>query len=217
MIRARVAGALVKRDHRHEVGVPPIVVGARVCGTPASYPKARLMYPVQPPPESLIRALAALDYDAARDVRERRCECSGPLHWATWKRKPRGLDLPDALCVRWGLCCGRCRRRVLPPSVLFTGRRLYLKAVLLLVVAARQRDRAQHSMARLRHLFGVSAKTIARWMRAFLDGLSPHPDWQRLRGRLPATVRDDDVPAALLDLGSTDTALVQACRLLPDL
>src|SRR5690606_28530897 len=143
------------------------------------------MYPVLPPAESLFRALAALDYDAARDARERRCECSGPLHWATWNRKPRGLDLPDALCVRWGLCCGRCRRRVLAPSARFTGRRVYVKAVLLLVVAARQRGRAQHSMARLRQLFGVSATTIPRWMKAFLDGLPPHPDWQRLRAHIP--------------------------------
>lgn len=175
------------------------------------------MYPVQPPPDSLLRALAALDHDAALDARERGCPCSGPLHTAAWKRKPRGLDLPDALCVRHGLCCGRCRRRVLPPSVLFAGRRVYLKAVTLLVVAARQRDRARHTMAHLRRLFGVSGTTIARWMKAFLEGLPSNPDWQRLRGRLPATVRDDDVPAALLDLGTHDEALVRACRLVPSL
>jgi len=177
------------------------------------------MYPVQVPPETVLRALAALDHDLALDVRRSRCpHCGGPLHWATWTRKPRGADVPEDLRVRRGLCCGSCRRRTLPPSVLFAGRRVYLKAVMLLVVAARQRDRARHSMARLRKLFdNVSAKTIARWMRAFLEGLPLHPDWQRLRGRLPATVRDDDVPAALLALGSGDDVLVAACRLVPDL
>lgn len=177
------------------------------------------MYPVQVPPNTVLCALADLDRDLAMDVRRARCpHCGAPLHWATWTRKPRGTDLPEDLRIRWGLCCGSCRRRTLPASVLFAGRRVYLKAVMLLVVAARQRDRAGHSMARLRQLFdNVSAKTIARWMRAFLDGLPLHPDWQRLRGRLPATIRDDDVPAALLAWGSGDDVLVAACRLVPDL
>jgi len=174
------------------------------------------MYPVRTPPGSVIRALAALDHDAALDIREVGCPCGGRLHWGTWQRKPRGADVPDELCIRWGLCCDRCRRRTLPPSILFAGRRVYLKAVLLLVVAARQRDRANHSMSRLRGLFGVSAKTIARWMQAFLDGLPSHPEWQRLRGRLPATIRDDEVPAALLD-SSEDAGLIAACRIVPDL
>ncbi|MCP5307608.1 MAG: hypothetical protein H6953_19555 [Chromatiaceae bacterium] len=175
------------------------------------------MYPVAVPPDNIVRALGALDHQLACEARDARCPCSGRLHWGTWVRKPRGLDLPEALCIRWGLCCGRCRHRVLPKSVLFSGRRVFLKAILLLVVAARQRDRAHHSMARLRRLFGVSAKTIGRWMRAFLDGLPRHPDWQRFRGRLPATVRDDDVPAALLELLSPEAALVEACRIVPDL
>lgn len=110
----------------------------------------------------------------------------------------------------------RCRRRTLPPSVLFAGRRVYLKAVILVVVAARQRDRAQHTISHLQRLFdNVSRETIARWMQAFLDGLPGHPDWQRLRGQLPATVRDDCVPAALLDLGSGGDVLIRACRLVP--
>lgn len=177
------------------------------------------MYPIQVPPVNLLRALAALDHDLALEARAARCpHCSGPLHWATWTRKPRGADVPDELRVRRGLCCGRCRRRTLPPSVLFAGRRVYLKAVMLLVVAARQRDRARHSMARLRRLFdNVSVKTIARWMRAFLDGLPRHPDWRRLRGQLPATVRDDLVPSAMLDFGDGDEVLIRACRLVPSL
>ena len=174
------------------------------------------MYPVHVPSDDLFRALAALDYDIALHARQEGCSCSGPLHWSTWVRKPRGCDLPEDLAVRWGLCCGHCRRRTLPPSILFSGRRVYLKAVLLLVVAARQRDRASHSMARLRRLFGVSAKSIARWMRAFLEGLPRHPAWQRLRGRLPASVRDDEVPAALL-VGAGPDVLVAACRLVPNL
>lgn len=177
------------------------------------------MYPIQVPPVNVLRVLAALDHDLACDVREASCpHCSGPLHWATWTRKPRGANVPEDLCVRHGLCCGHCRRRTLPPSVLFAGRRVYLKAVMLLVVAARQRDRARHTLARLRRLFdNISAKTIARWMRAFLDGLPRHPDWQRRRGQLPATIRDDHVPAALLDLGSGDELLISACRLVPRL
>ena len=177
------------------------------------------MYPIQVPPDNVLHALAALDRDLAAEVRAARCpQCRGPLHSAKWTRKPRGADIPDDLCVRHGLCCGHCRRRTLPPSVLFAGRRVYLKAVILLVVAARQRDRAQHTISRLQRLFdNVWDTTIVRWMQAFLDALPGHPDWQRLRGRLPATLRDDRVPAALLDLGSRDDVLIRACRLVPSL
>ena len=176
------------------------------------------MYRVPVRLDDLLRSLADLDRRQALETKSGGCPCGGPLHDATWQRKPRGVDLPEALCTRWGLCCGKCRKRKLPPSVLFAGRRVYLKAVMLLVVAARQRDRANTSMSRLRRLFGVSTKTIGRWVRAFLEGLSLAPQWLRVRGRIPATVRDVDVPSALLALhADAMQALRLACVLVPDL
>ena len=69
----------------------------------------------------------------------------------------------------------------------------------LLVVAARQRQLSRASLARLQQLFGVGRRTIARWLAAFLDRLPRSADWQRTRGRIGSDVRDQDVPAGLLE------------------
>lgn len=193
-------------------------IGPRTARPCLVYPKAGPVYPVVVPSEVLFRTLAGIDRDHADRVQATGCWCGGRLHKAVWMRKPRGAELPDDLLIRWGLCCGACRRRTLPCSVLFAGRRLYLKAVLLLVVAARQRDRAEASMAFLRRTFGVDAKTVARWMKRFLDALPQSPDWLKRRGQIAANIRDADIPAALFDaFGDPVEALLSACRIVPDL
>lgn len=105
--------------------------------------------------------------------------------------------------------------------MLFAGRRVYLKAVMLLVVAARQRDRLRPTMKKLRQLFGTSVDTIRRWLRAFLVDLPQAPGWLRVRGQISPTVRDSEVPGALLDLllktRDATTTLTTACRLVPPL
>jgi len=183
------------------------------------------VYPIKVPALNLLLAMGALDKQIASETRLAGCpHCGGPLHLATWQRKPRGVrqDLPDDCTTRWGLCCGRCRRRVLPDSVLFCGRHVYFKAVMLLVVAARQRQLSPTSHSRLRALFGVSAETIRRWVRVFLDRLPEAPAWKRKRGRISPRVRDADVPVTLLDwllnvLQDHDLALVRAAALVPGL
>ena len=61
--------------------------------------------------------------------------CEGPLHDANSWRKPRGgpPNLEKLFELRYSLCCGRegCRRRVMPPSVRFWGRRVYWAPVIL--------------------------------------------------------------------------------------
>lgn len=179
------------------------------------------MYPVVPSRECLA-ALADLDRRLAASVRSRGCpRCGGPLHTADWRRKPRGAELPEELTIRHGLCCGHCRRRTLPDSVLFHGRRVYLKAVVLMAVAARQPDRRTTTLRRLAELFGVARQTVRRWLCAYLDRLATHPGWRRVRGRVPPTVRDADVPAGLLELlgdalGRTE-ALNICCQWVPPL
>jgi len=63
--------------------------------------------------------------------------CDGPLHRSDYDRKPRGALLApagEAFARRFSLCCGRegCRKRAMPPSVRFLGRRVYLGAVVIL-------------------------------------------------------------------------------------
>jgi len=123
------------------------------------------MFPELAHHDKLYDVLHAIDVDLAKLTRRARCpSCGGPLHWATYERKPRGgpEKLPDEYLVRLGLCCGRpdCRRRVLPASTLFMGRRVYWGGVVLVVLALRQQRPDGYSARRLRELCGVSRKTL---------------------------------------------------------
>jgi hypothetical protein len=153
----------------------------------------------------LFEALFSIDTDLARACRDRRCPwCGGPLHDAHYERKPRGgpVDIPDHCSRRLSLCCGRdgCRHRVLPPSCLFLGRKVYWAAIVLVVVAARQRRPGSVSASTLRRSFGVSWETVKRWMSFFAEVFPRSEPWRRCRGLVPATVRNDELPAALLEL-----------------
>ena len=99
------------------------------------------------------------------------------------------------------LCCGKqgCRRRKLPPSVLFWGRRVYWASVLLVVTALRQgRDRG-YTVERLKMLFGVTRPTLSRWLSYFRQIFSSSQSWQRLSGRLMPPVTEHELPGGLID------------------
>jgi len=150
---------------------------------------------------SLFLLLARIDLDLAAEVRADRCpHCDGPLHWARYLRKPRGgPPLPEKLSVRHGLCCGHCRRRTLPSSVLFLGRKVYWASVVTLVVALRQRRPASASARKLRERLGVSWQTILRWMAYWAETFPCSRAWRSFRGQLSSNIRDDDLPAGLCD------------------
>ena len=152
---------------------------------------------------TLFRSLHAIDLEIAQRQRAQPCpvpDCGGPLHWATYERHPRGEGVDEGLgehCRRLGLCCGWCRKRVLPPSCLFFGRRVYWGCVVVLVTAAAQ-GLESHTIADLCRRFEVSRRTVKRWV-SFFEVLFPSTDqWQRLRGRIGVQVRDDDLPRGLL-------------------
>lgn len=181
------------------------------------------MYPEIAQRASLFLLLHRIDADLAASTRASGCpHCGGPLHTASYVRKPRGEPpgLPDRCLVRLSLCCGRpgCRRRTLPPSCLFLGRKVYWSCVVVVVAALRQRRPQSPSINGLRRLLGVSRQTVLRWMDFFAEQFPSSRPWRSLRGQVPATVRDDDLPAGLLDLlGATRTfgvALMACLRLL---
>lgn len=149
--------------------------------------------------------------------------CGGPLHWGAYVRKPRGgpPGLPEAYALRLSLCCGRegCRRRTLPPSVLFWGRRVYWGAVLVAVTALRQQRAEGFTVERIRAQFGVTRATLARWMAYFRADFVESTTWQRLRGRWMPPVDAGAIPWAVLErLGRArdgpEVALVRCVRLL---
>ncbi|MCU1348942.1 MAG: hypothetical protein JWO56_1972 [Acidobacteria bacterium] len=111
--------------------------------------------------------LRRIDERIARAVAVNNCPaCGGRLHQGNYKRKPRGaLIAPEgeASVIRFSLCCGRegCRKRALPPSVRFLGRRVYLGAV---VIVASMVAQALRTLTELRAKTGVPARTVRRWL-----------------------------------------------------
>jgi hypothetical protein len=169
---------------------------------------------------SLFRLLYQIDRDLAESCRQARCPyCQGPLHYAPYLRKPRGgpEKIPEEYLWRFSLCCGResCRRRVLPPSCLFMGRRVYWQAVILIVMTLRQARVNGIGANRLMRMFSIPRKTIVRWISYFRSEFAAGRVWQRLRGRVDATVGNTDLPGGLVEYflscyGSAGAGLV-AC------
>ena len=79
--------------------------------------------------------LKTIDAAEAERCRAAGCpHCGGALHSATYPRKPHGLaPALRADARRHSLCCAACRRRVLPPSVRFFGRRFRVAPLFLVV------------------------------------------------------------------------------------
>ena len=152
---------------------------------------------------SLFSLLHRIDKDLARQHQHGGCPyCGGPLHQANYMRKPRGGPdgIPEEFQLRLSLCCGRegCRRRSLPPSVRFMGRRVYWGCVILIAMTLRQNRPEGASANKLIRLLGVSRKTLIRWAIYFREVFPYSGRWQRLRGRVSSSVRDSDLPGALV-------------------
>lgn len=153
---------------------------------------------------SLFRLLRAIDVDLAREKREQRCPyCGGPLHQSNYVRKPRGgpPNIPEDYFIRESLCCGRegCRKRTLPRSCLFMGRRVYWGCVILVVMALRQKRPRGASARKLQRLFEISRATLGRWFTYFKEKFPVSSKWQGLRGQVISGVGNDRLPSSLLE------------------
>jgi hypothetical protein len=109
--------------------------------------------------------LEKVDEMIAARVAAGRCRhCEGPLHQGNYQRKPRGgliATAGEAFTRRHSLCCGRrgCRKRALPPSLRFLGRRVYLEVVVVLAsVMAQVVATAREAVA----ASGVPLRTLRR-------------------------------------------------------
>lgn len=153
---------------------------------------------------SLFRLLHTIDSDLAQKTRQQRCPyCGGPLYQSNYARKPRGgpTTIPEEYLIRESLCCGRegCRKRTLPPSCLFMGRRVYWGCVMLVVMALRQKRPQGASARRLQTIFEIPRSTLARWFAYFKEEFPMSAKWQGLRGRVISRVEDDRLPTSLLE------------------
>ena len=153
---------------------------------------------------SLFSLLHRIDLNLAEECRDQSCpHCAGPLHQSNYLRKPWGApkNIPDHQMIRQSLCCGMdgCRRRQLPPSCIFWGRRHYWSGVILVVMALRQNRPQGASTITLMRMFGISRKTLFRWISWFRDEFPASNHWQSVRGRVSATINSGDLPGSLLD------------------
>lgn len=165
--------------------------------------------------------LLEIDKDLAREVRDARCPCGGPLHAGHYARRPRGgpAALPEGYEKRYSFCCGRegCRARATPPSVRFFGRRWYLAPVFVLV-SALQQGVTPRRLAAVRKWLGkrVSRKTVERWRRWWLEAFPATGCWTAGRGRFVPSVAEGRLPLSLLErfVGEGRDRLVAALRFL---
>lgn len=153
---------------------------------------------------SLFPLLHRIDMDLAGQKRQEGCPyCGGPLHQANYQRQAWGAPggIPDECLMRQSLCCGRegCRRRTLPPSCIYLGRWFYWAGIILVVMALRQGMPEGWSARQLRQQFGISRKTLIRWMVYFRDVFPSSVRWQTLRGLVSSAVRDSELPGGLLE------------------
>ncbi|MGE5785126.1 MAG: hypothetical protein ACM3ZE_11070 [Myxococcales bacterium] len=148
-----------------------------------------------------------VDVELAEQLRVRGCprrHCGGRLQGANFQRKVRGVSVDGSqFGKRLGLCCGRCRRRVLPPTVRFFGRSSYaFIAVLVATVTALLGAVTARAI-----LVGAAWRTVSRWLRFMQCGLAAHPQWQASRGRLPAELSLPRMPLAVIEVfGPSDSA-----------
>jgi hypothetical protein len=146
-----------------------------------------------------LELLLKIDREKAAQVQAGRCpRCGGPLHVGHFSRKPRGFKgpVPDEFEVRFDFCCGRCRKRCMPPSIRFLGRRVYLGVVVSLATALHHGVTSWRARVLRRHL-GMSKATLQRWRQWWREQLPTTAFWSRVRGELPPTLRIERLPQSL--------------------
>lgn len=146
--------------------------------------------------------LEKLDKAIAAKVAAGRCRhCDGPLHQGNYHRKPRGaLIAPggEAFSLRHSLCCGRrgCRKRALPPSLRFLGRRVYLEVVVVLASVLAQ---TMATIGAATAASGVTWRTLRRWGTWWREVFPRLPTWAELRARfVPPPPDEARLPQSLI-------------------
>jgi len=96
---------------------------------------------------------------------------------------------------------------------------VYWGVIILITVTLRQKKVRKTSKAHLMRLFGVSGKTISRWIAYFREDFPFSRHWKNIRGRICSSVKDSELPGSLLHFfnihrGAGGKALVECLRFL---
>lgn len=155
--------------------------------------------------KSLFEFLEKCDTELAESCRQGGClHCSGTLHRADYKRKPRGGPEADpndpAVVYRDSFCCAKegCRKRHTPPSVRFLGRRVYWGIVVILVSAMRH-GLKDEQVGALRESLGIDRRTLERWRTWWLEAFVQSPFWKLARARFMPSLCETTLPASLCE------------------
>lgn len=135
--------------------------------------------------ERLQQLLEKVDSDVAQAVQQGGClHCSGKLHRADYKRKPRGGPQAPEEVYRDSFCCDQegCRKRHTPPSVRFLGRKVYAGMVVVLVSALQHGLKPQRVQV-LRECLGIDRRTLERWRQWWLKSFAKSSFWKGARAR----------------------------------
>jgi hypothetical protein len=102
--------------------------------------------------------------------------------------------------LRLSLCCGRreCRKRVLPMSVRFLARKVYLGVVVVLVSALEHGVSAERAR-KIQEAVGVSARTVERWRQWWLSEFRGSRFWKEKRARFCPSLDEATLPRPLVD------------------
>jgi len=166
------------------------------------------------------KQLIEIDEQIASRVAARGCpHCGGRLHRGDYIRKPRGglvaLGAEEGAARRISLCCDRegCRRRALPPSVRFLGRKVYVGAAIVIACVIAQ---VSATAATARRASGIAPRTVRRWSRWWRKGYAQSPHFAEARARLMPPVEVSELPGGLWARFATHAgdALVGLARLL---
>jgi len=70
--------------------------------------------------------------------------------------------------------------------------------VILVVMALRQNRPESAGTGELMRMFGMTRKTLFRWMSYFREAFPSSAQWQKLRGRVHSSIIDSELPGDLL-------------------
>jgi hypothetical protein len=143
--------------------------------------------------------LEQIDLDLAEIERANGCRyCSGKLHRANYKRKPRGAESWPEEPNRCSFCCDQegCRRRHTPPSVRFMGRRVYAGFIVVLVSAMTHGLKPKR-VAELRKTLGIDRRTLERWRQWWLGLFTESSFWREARARFMPPLCQKTLPLSL--------------------
>lgn len=105
---------------------------------------------------------------------------------------------------------------MLPKSVLFDGRRVYWRMLILVLVALRGQRSSGFTMEKLKTMLGVDPKTVRRWQRWYRERLSPMGEWKDLGSRLPSGLTPgqeiQSLLTAFVDENDPESGMVRLLR-----